>query len=530
WSADVLLRELAMLHRSIAARGVDAIAPADLARSIDDAVATLPAVPTQVADHAAWERTTLDADRRAAAMARIRGRLDDLSDLELSTDRPRPALRSRRGGVVHFRLDAPTVDALGALAHDHRATLFMVLSAAYQVLLQRHSQQNRFVIGTPVSGRGLPELDGLIGFFANMVALRADLRSDAEGRAPRFADLLRAVRDDSLAAYDEQQLPFETVVEALASDRGRTLARTPVFQVMLVLQNHARAGHAAADTARAGAALPLRLRSLQAAGQSARFDLSLVFGHAPDGALNALLEYDAELFDRTTAQRMVGHVTRLLRSVLETPERPIDALPMRAAAETHALRYGWNDTRPRAAADAVYRAVADRIADQAQRAPDRIALIADGERVRYGALLDGVDRLASALHQRLAGAGVGFDATPLIGVCIRRSALLPALLLAVHRAGGAYVPLDPDQPAPRLALMLNDLDADGRGLDAVLSDGPLPAALEAERPASIEVFDLAAGDLALPPRADAASLPTRGPQTPAYVLYTSGSTGRPKGV
>ena len=479
WSMGVMIRELARLYRALA----EGVAP------------SLPSLPIRYTDYAVWQQSAPRREARAEDLRYWTEVLRDVPALDLATDRPRPERQTSRGGAVPVAIAPATVEALEALARRGEATLFMVLLASFHVLLNRYSGQDDLAIGTVVSGRERLETEGLIGYFANTLALR--MRG---GRRDGFDQLLARVRRDTEAAYGHQELPFEHLVEELHP--SRSLSRTPIFQVMLVLQN------ARFEPIE----LPgLTFEPVQVAFDQARFELSLDLTQTAQG-LHGILEFNSDLFDRTTAARLAAQWGNLLGELLEAPTRPLGALRILSRAERHQLECEWNDTRREPATDELL----DLLAQPVERAPDAVAVV-DGDRVlTYGELW----RRAGLLAGRLRRLGAGPE-TP-VGLFLERSAEMVTALLAVVRSGAAYVPLDPSHPLERLRFLVEDArpvvvltraDVASRldGIDAprlVLdAEGAMPEALGADGP---------------PLSVDADAM--------AYILYTSGSTGRPKGV
>ncbi len=478
WSTGVLVRELSAAYAALSAGREP----------------SLPELPVQYADFAVWQRQWLSGEILDEQLAWWRDHLAGAPALlDLPLDRPRPPLQSWRGGHLTTRIPAGLSRDLEALAREQGATLFMLLLAAFQSLLFRWSGQQDVVVGSPVANRNRQETEGLIGFFANTLALRGDIGETS------FTDLLRRTREVTLGAYAHQDLPFEKLVDELQPDRS--LAHSPVFQVMLVLQN-APAG----DLVLPG----LTLEPVAAPPASAKFDLTLVVTETAQG-LEAGWERAADLLDATTVARMAGHFLTLLAGVMADPERLISELPLLTESERAQLAE-WNQTEedlPQVCLHRLFEA-------QTGRTPDAVAAVCGGERWTYREL----DGRANRLTRRLVDLGVGPEVP--VGLCLERSLDLLAAILAVLKAGGAYVPLDPDYPAERLKLMLEDSGARRVITREALVDrmsvpGVLPLALDRdEAPLSPESAEV--------PRVASE------PRHLAYLIYTSGSTGRPKGV
>ncbi|MGC4808260.1 amino acid adenylation domain-containing protein [Micromonospora sp. DT233] len=432
-----------------------------------------PRPPVRYADFAAWQRDRLTADRLAGELTHWRARLADLPTLELPTDRPRPAVRTGAGGTVEFTVDAELAADLERLSRAHGATLFMTLLAAYQVLLGRFSGQADFAVGTPVAGRGRPEVRDVVGFFLNTLVLRADLRGE-----PSAAELIGRVRDDALAAYEHQELPFGRLVEELRPDRD--LSRSPLFQALFSYNDWTLDTLRLGDTA--GAALPVDRGA-------AKLDLTLELVRRPDGLAGAF-DYTTDIFDADTIARMAAAYRLLLRAIVADPATRVGDLPLTDAPPVLAL-----PARP-----AAFTSLPERIAARAAATPDAVAVLDPTGAVTYAEL----DRRANRLAHHLAALGVGPETR--VGLRLPRGIDTVVAVLGVWKAGGAFVGLDPELPERRLAQLAAD-----SGVTVVVD-----AALLAD-PA------LAARPVTAPP-------PTIRPEQLAYVVYTSGSTGTPKGV
>jgi amino acid adenylation domain-containing protein len=482
WSMGVFLREAAALYGA----------------------AVLPPLPLQYADYAVWQRRWLDGPQLAVQLAHWRQRLAGLPEaLELPADRPRPAAFDARGGRLRRRLPAGLLADLEALGRRQGTTLFMTLMAGFQALLARWSGSEDFAVGAPVAGRNRVELEGLIGLFVNTLVLRADLAGDPAGTA-----LLARVRESALAAWAHQDLPFEKLVEELAPRRH--LARSPLFQVLLVLQN------APYEPPRLPGLAVRPLAPRDGEETAVKFDLALAFAQSGD-ELALEVEYSRDLFDRATAARLAEHLATLLAGLAAAPERRVWELPLLTSEERRQVVVEWNATTvPLPAAPTIPALFARQARDRAA-AP---ALVWDGGSLSYGEL----DARSNRLARRLARLGVGPES--LVGVALERSPELIVALLAILKAGGAYLPLDPEYPRQRLALMLDDALAEQERV-VVVTRGSLAAGLP-ELPPSCALLDLDREDLSGESAAPLA-LPLTGEHL-AYVLYTSGSTGTPKGV
>ena len=481
WSLGVLFRELGALYEAFS-RG----APSPLGE-----------LPLQYADYAAWQREHLDEARLAAEEAWWRRALEGApAVLELPPDRPRPPVQSHRGARLRVALPHALAEDVRALARREGATSFMVMLAAFHVLLWRWSGQTDVVVGSPVAGRTRAETEGLIGFFVNTLALRADLSGD-----PPFRALLHRVRDTTLGAYQHQELPFERLVEALRPDRS--LSHAPVFQTVFALQN----------STPAELTLPgVRMEVMPTEIGTARFDMEWLFWEREEGITGAI-DYATDLFDAATVERMAGQYRRLLEGAVARPDAAVSDLPLMDAEERRRVLEGWNATSVDYPRD---RSIASLFEAQAAATPDAVAVVADDERITYRALNERANRLA----HHLARHGVRLEAR--VGIGLPRGAETVVAMLAALKLGAAYVPLDPAYPAERLRFMLADvgvaaLVTRAGVLDAVASSGTAVVSLDV------------AADAIAAERAENPSVPVPADAL-AYVMYTSGSTGTPKGV
>ncbi|HEU0084715.1 MAG TPA: amino acid adenylation domain-containing protein, partial [Bradyrhizobium sp.] len=481
WSMGVLVREVEALYAAFAA----------------GRPSPLPDLAIQYADYAVWQRRWLADGALERQLAYWTQRLSGApTGLALATDRPRPAMPSFRGAAHPFAIDRARTRALMDLARQEGATLFMVLLAAFDVLLSRWSGQDDVVVGTPIAGRTRAETEGLIGFFVNMLALRAEL----EG-APSFRTVLRQVKGAALEAYAHQDLPFEKLVEALRPNRD--LSREPIFQVVFTLQNTPHQ-----PTRIAG----LSIAPFDTGPVPAKFDLELSLSEV-DGALAGSLVYATDLFDDTTIARLISHFERLLEGIVADPDRRIAQLPLLREAECRQLIVEFNDTAAPYRQD---RCMHELFAAQAASTPDAAAVVFADQELSYGAL----ERRANQLAHHLRELGVGPDVV--VGLSLERSPDMVVGLLGILKAGGAYLPLDPSYPTERLAYML----ADAR-VPVLLTQAALVERLPASA-ATVVRLDADWPRIAAGP--DTAPVSGADPANLAYVIYTSGSTGRPKGV
>ena len=476
WSVGVMAGELSELYAAFRRGAASPLAP----------------LAVQYPDYAAWQRARLQGDALDTEVSWWTARLGGAPTLlELPTDRPRPAESRPRGVQLEWSVPAGVLAGLKALSRAEGATLYMTLLATLQVLLSRWSGQDDVVVGTPIAGRTRAETEGLAGLFANTLALRADL-SDR----PAFRDLLRRVRETTLDAFAHQEVPFERLVDALGVKRS--LSHAPVFQVMFALQ-----------PAQGGMSLDgVTVETVRAAVSTAKVDLNFTASERGDG-LTGGLEYDAELFDETTARRMAEGFAALLAAFAADAGARVTDVPLVDADERARMLEEWNDTAAPLPALPVHRQVAARAA----QAPDAPALAFRGETLSYAQL----EARAEGFARALRGAGAGPESVA--ALAMERGPALVAAILGAWKAGAAYLPLDTTHPAERLRGMLDDARA-----GVVLADEASMAALPVLSLPLLRVEEIGSAE-----SIDMDGTETRGDSL-AYVLFTSGSTGRPKGV
>ncbi|MFJ8435263.1 amino acid adenylation domain-containing protein [Kitasatospora sp. NPDC094019] len=467
----------------------------------------LPPLTVQFADHVDWQAKLLGTGGAPSALAvrqldHWRKTLAGLPDqLDLPTDRPRPAVASHRGATVPFRLDADAHAALAALARTTGTSVFTAVQAGLAALLTRHGCGTDIPVGTPVAGRDSDETAALVGYFVNSVVLRTDTSGD-----PTFRDLLGRVRTAVLGAHDHADLPFDRLVEEL--NPRRSLARHPLFQVMLAWQS-------VPDRAFAlGGGLTATVAAMPSG--TAKFDLTLNAGELREGGIAGFLEYRTDLFDEATVRALAERLARLLTAAATAPDTTIGRLPLIGAEEHHRALVEWNGTpvhsAPGATLPELFEAAA--LAD-----PGATAVSCDGGTLTYAELGARADRLARLLAARGIGPGT------IVALALPRSLDLVTGLLAVAKSGAAYLPLDPEYPADRLAYMLADAAP-----AALLTDtATAPRMPEHQVPQLLVDGGEADAHPAVPLAQHERTRPLR-PEDTAYVIYTSGSTGRPKGV
>jgi amino acid adenylation domain-containing protein len=481
WSMAVLIRELSAYYRGI---------------STGSSV-SLPELPVQYADFAVWQRQWLTDKVLERQLSYWKQHLTGAPPLlELPTDRPRPAIQTFRGGTEQFQLDSKVTDQLRKLSQESGSTLFMTLLAGFVVLLSRYSGQTDLVVGSPIANRNRREIEGLIGFFVNTLALRFDLSAQ-----PTFEALLKQVRQVTQDAFDHQDLPFEMLVKELQQERN--LDRNPLVQVVFALQNAATSSWD----------LPgLRVEDVPWEFDSVRVDLEVHLGETPEG-IEGIFCYNKDLFDAATIARMMQHFANLLEAIVANPQQPVALLPLLNQQERNQLLVEWNDTLVDYSQDLCIHQLFE---EQVQLTPDAVAVVFEKEQLTYHEL----NCRANQLAHYLQSLGVGADV--LVGLCVERSPLMVIGLLAILKAGGAYVPLDPEYPSERLGFMLEDTQ-----VPVLLTQQHLVDKLP-QNQSKLVFIDEIWLEISQNQRDNVTSEVTASHL--ANVIYTSGSTGKPKGV
>jgi amino acid adenylation domain-containing protein len=457
----------------------------------------LPPLPIQYSDFAVWQRSWLQGPLLQEHVSYWKTKLAGATAvLELPTNRPRPALQTFRGATLSRVLPPELVQRLTSFSQSEGVTLFMTLLAAFQVLLSRYSGQEDIIVGSPIANRGFAEIEPLIGFFVNTLALRSDLSGN-----PSFRDLLSRVKQTALEAYTHQDIPFEKLVEELQPERN--LSHHPLFQVMFALQN----------APLQPLEMPgLRLERVRVDTGTAMFDMSWFVVETPEGLL-VRVEYNTDLFDASTVGRALNHYSNLLAGVVTQPDWSLSQFELLDDGERQRLLIDFNATHAEYASDVCMQELFER---RAQAMPEAVALECGAQPMTYGVLNARANQLARFLRTR----GVGPDV--LVGICTARGADMLVGVLGVLKAGGAYVPLDPAYPKSRLAAILQDSQA-----PLVLTQRALSSELP-EYGGELICLDERWGEIAA--ESDQGLERLAQPHNLAYVLFTSGSTGRPKGV
>jgi amino acid adenylation domain-containing protein/non-ribosomal peptide synthase protein (TIGR01720 family) len=500
WSMGVFVEELAALYNAYS-EGKASLR--DATRSL------LPLVPLpiQYADFALWQRNWLQGDVLQSQLSYWQQQLKDAPTfLPLPTDRPRPAVQSFAGAYQGFALSKELTTKLTKLSQQQGVTLFMTLLASFNILLYRYTGQSDILVGTPIANRDRSEIEGLIGFFVNTLVLRTDISGN-----PSFEELLSRIRSMAMDAYTHQDLPFEMLVEALQPERD--LSHTPLFQVMFVLQN-APISHLEL----AG----LEVSSLPIEITTAKFDLTLTMENTATGLIGGW-EYNTDLFDASTIERMIGHFVTMLEAIVANPQERISQLPLLTQPEKQQLLVEWNDTRVDYQED---KCIHQLFEDQSLRTPDAVAVVFVDERseascrVEQQLTYEQLNSRANQLAHYLRSLGVGADV--LVGICVERSVEMVVGLLGILKAGGAYVPLDPEYPQDRLSFMLEDAQ-----LGVLLTQKQLLNKLPKHQ-ARLVCLDEINPQLDKNKQENLTGVVTAAHL--ANVIYTSGSTGKPKGV
>lgn len=480
WSVGLFWNEFSVLYTSYV-KGEEAL---------------LPELPLNYVDYAVWQRNWLEGFKQKKKLAFWRKQLADLAIQDLPTDRPRPPVLTNSGDYLEFQLSIDLLTKLRELSKRERVTLFMVLLAAFSLLLKRYSRQDDIAVGTVVANRSIPDTEKMVGLFINNLVMRTDLSGN-----PTFLELLERIRNVALDAYDNQDIPFEMLLEELQPERD--MSRTPYFQTMLILQN----------LPGGESLLPnIETRPVDLMRESSDLDILLYLYESGEG-LFGKFEFRADLFDKSTIQRMANNLETLLRGIVVNPERRISDLPLLTEKEKQLLLIDWNDTKAEYPRD---KCIHQLIQSQAMQSPDAVAVIFGDDQLTYKELNERSNQLARYLQ----GLGVGPDV--FVGIYMERSLEMMIGLLGILKAGGAYLPLDPSFPRERLAYMLEDSQA------RVLLTQKWLVNEAPKHQAQLVCLDDDWPNIVQQSRENLSGEVTS--ENLAYAIYTSGSTGRPKGV
>jgi amino acid adenylation domain-containing protein len=481
WSMGVFIEELTALYNAVNQGQVSPLKP----------------LPIQYTDFAIWQRKWFRGEVLENQLNYWKKQLAEAPTfLPLPTDKPRPARQSFTGAHQEFQLSLELTQKLTELSQQQGVTMFMTLLAAYGTLLYRYTGQSDILIGTPIANRNRREIESLIGFFVNTLVMRTDCSEN-----PSFQELLMRVREMSLGAYAHQDLPFEMLVEALQPERN--LSHTPLFQVMFALENTPLS-----EVKMSG----LTIDSLPLEWGIAKFDLTLSMQNTETG-LMGVWEYNTDLFNSETVERMNGHFLTLLEGIIANPNERVSQLPLLTKVEQQQLLIDGHNTQVDYPAD---KCIHQLFEEQVERTPNDVAVVFEEQQLTYNEL----NRRANQLAHYLQSLGVKPD--ELVGICVERSLEMIVGLLGILKAGGAYVPLDPDYPQERLSFMLEDSQ-----VKVLVTQAKLVESIP-EHQAQLICLDTEWEKIAQ----NIPSNPESGvkPDNLTYIIYTSGSTGKPKGV
>ncbi|NER92228.1 amino acid adenylation domain-containing protein, partial [Moorena sp. SIO3A2] len=482
WSLTVLPKELSAIYTA----------------TLFEKPSPLPPLPIQYADFAVWQKNYLQGETLSTQLNYWKQKLQNLPQLQLPTDHPRPAVETFNGAGIPINIPAALTSKVKQLTQKQGTTLFMTLLAVFKVLLSRYSGQESIAVGTPIANRNRSEIEGLIGFFVNSLVMYTDLGGD-----PSFTEVLNRVKQTALEAYGHQDIPFEKLVEQLQPERA--LSQNPLFQVMFAVQQ--------SEILKPSFSLPnLEVGWYEGAGAEMTVRMDLELHLWPVGEeIKGFCAYNRYLFSAETISRMVSHYENLLSAAVETPERPISKLPLMTQPELDQILVEWNNTTTDYPTD---KCIHQLFEEQVEKNPDAIAVVFEEQKLTYSQLNSKANQLAHYLQK------LGVVPETLVGICVERSVEMVVGLLAILKAGGAYVPLDPNYPTSRLHYMVEDAQ-----LSIILTQEKWQHHLPQT---AAQVICLDADILKTGSSENLTVSITSGHQ--AYMMYTSGSTGLPKGV
>ena len=482
WSKSIFVKELVQLYNAY--------------RS--GSIVDLPPLNLQYADYAIWQRNHYQGEWFSNKLSYWKRKLEGISTLAMPTDYLRPPVQSTKGNKIDFTIDEELLSGLQLLSQQQDVTLFMTLLSGFKVLLHRYSGQEDISVGTPMANRTLKEVEELVGFFVNTLVLRSEVNSNI-----KFIEFLQQVKATALEAYEQQDVPFEKVVEAVVKERD--MGRNPLFQVMFILQNVPELSNAALAQVQVS-------RELYESSTS-QFDLTFNIRETANG-LNGAVEYCTDLFNAQTIVRMIRHYKELLNSIVKEPNEKIGLLPMLTWEEEQQLLVEFNDTKVDYPKD---KTVIELFEEQVAKTPESIAVVFEKEQLTYRELNERANQLAHYLRSR------GVKEETLVPICIERSLEMIVGILGILKSGGAYVPIDPAYPEDRINFMLEDT-----GAVIVVSSQESRSKLQSIK--GIEVIELDTDWKTISTQSTYNLQINVLPHNLAYVIYTSGSTGKPKGV
>ena len=479
WSIGILVQEFVTLYTAYSNKQENPLPPLEI----------------QYADYAAWQREYLSGEVLEEKLNYWKDTLGGIESLALATTYPRPAIQSNRGDRISFSINKEITRKLNILSKKYDTTLFMTLLSSFGLLLHKYSGQEEFIIGSPIANRNRFEIEPLIGFFVNTLALKQDFSSDM-----KFSTVLQQTKEHTLSAYDHQDVPFEKIVDAL--DIPRDTSRSPLFQVMFVLQNNPE--NTALELA------DLKIEGVAFENPTSKFDLTMNITEA-NGKLHASLEYATDLFSQTYIESMIEHFKILLEAIVKDETQAISQYPILTKQEEQQLLIEYNDTKVAYPKD---KTIHQLFEAQVKLNPENVAVVYEDEELTYKQLNTKSNQLAHYLIEQ------GVEPDSLVAICVDRSLDMMIGLLAILKAGGAYVPIDPTYPEDRIKHMLEDSQA-----KILLTQAHLEEILPKTKSKTIAIDTLKLGkNKKSNPKTKVTS------SNLAYVIYTSGSTGLPKGV
>ncbi|MDQ6815148.1 MAG: condensation domain-containing protein, partial [Bacteroidota bacterium] len=482
WSMSIIVREVLELYKAFS----------------ENCPAQLLILNIQYADYAIWQRSQLQSEILNNKVSYWREKLTGVEPLQLPADYKRPVVQSTKGSAIDVDINEVLFLGLEELSRQQGVTMFMTLLSAFKVLLHRYSSQTDICVGTPVANRNQQEVEGLIGYFVNTLALRSTVDNDST-----FVELLQQLKKTTIDAYAHQDVPFEKVVEAVGVERD--LSRNPLFQVMFVLQNTPEIPEFNIKN--------LHFSEEKIVNHTAKFDITFTLTEA-DNSFKGFVEYCTDLYSNATISRMIGHFNHLLTSIVAAPRQKIGLLQMVSTEEVQQILKDFNHPKLTYPSD---KTVVSLFEDQAGKVPGATALVFNDQQLTYKELNERSNQLAYYLQSKEV------QAETLVPICVEQSIEMIVGILGILKAGAAYVPIDPGYPAERIQFLLQDTQA-----KVVVSNHSCGMKLPGLAGVQIIETDTDAEIIRSQPAANLSI--TISADYPAYVIYTSGSTGKPKGV